>query len=246
MRENMVKRSTMAKKSSKQVSDIESSKYAAAKEAIKLIEDGMIVGLGSGTTSNVFIKELGNKILTEDISVFGIPTSFESRMLAIQSGIPLVSLDQCDTIDIAIDGADEVDKKSLNLIKGGGGCHTMEKIVDYFAEEFVVLVDNSKVVDVLGDKTPVPLEVLPQTYPTVLKELLNRGAAPAIRMSNKKMGPVITDNGNIIIDVFIDLDNPKDVERDLNNIPGVLENGIFTKVDKVIVGHPKKVEILER
>ena len=242
----MVKRSTMAKKSSKQVSDIESSKYAAAKEAIKLIEDGMIVGLGSGTTSNVFIKELGNKILTEDISVFGIPTSFESRMLAIQSGIPLVSLDQCDTIDIAIDGADEVDKKSLNLIKGGGGCHTMEKIVDYFAEEFVVLVDNSKVVDVLGDKTPVPLEVLPQTYPTVLKELLNRGAAPAIRMSNKKMGPVITDNGNIIIDVFIDLDNPKDVERDLNNIPGVLENGIFTKVDKVIVGHPKKVEILER
>ncbi|MBW9220701.1 ribose-5-phosphate isomerase RpiA [Methanothermococcus sp. SCGC AD-155-M21] len=242
----MVKRSTTAKKSSKQVSDIESSKYAAAKEAIKLIEDGMIVGLGSGTTSNVFIKELGNKILTEDISVFGIPTSFESRMLAIQSGIPLVSLDQCDTIDIAIDGADEVDKKSLNLIKGGGGCHTMEKIVDYFAEEFVVLVDNSKVVDVLGDKTPVPLEVLPQTYPTVLKELLNRGAAPAIRMSNKKMGPVITDNGNIIIDVFIDLDNPEEVERDLNNIPGVLENGIFTKVDKVIVGHPKKVEILER
>ena len=242
----MVKRSTMAKKSSKQVSDIESSKYAAAKKAIKLIEDGMIVGLGSGTTSNVFIKELGNKILTEDISVFGIPTSFESRMLAIQSGIPLVSLDQCDTIDIAIDGADEVDKKSLNLIKGGGGCHTMEKIVDYFAEEFVVLVDNSKVVDVLGDKTPVPLEVLPQTYPTVLKELLNRGAAPAIRMSNKKMGPVITDNGNIIIDVFIDLDNPEEVERDLNNIPGVLENGIFTKVDKVIVGHPKKVEILER
>ncbi|MBW9222075.1 ribose-5-phosphate isomerase RpiA [Methanothermococcus sp. SCGC AD-155-C09] len=236
----------MAKKSPKQVSDIESSKYAAAKEALKLIEDGMIVGLGSGTTANIFIKELGNKILNEDIGVFGIPTSFESRMLAIQSGIPLVSLDQCDTIDIAIDGADEVDKKSLNLIKGGGGCHTMEKIVDYFAEEFVVLVDNSKVVDVLGDKTPVPLEVLPQTYPTVLKELLNRGAAPAIRMSNKKMGPVITDNGNIIIDVFIDLDNPKDVERDLNNIPGVLENGIFTKVDKVIVGHPKKVEILER
>lgn len=243
----MVKKNITAKKSSKQISNIESAKYAAAKEAIELIEDGMIVGLGSGTTSNIFIKELGNKILTEDISVFGIPTSFESRMLAIQSGIPLVSLDQCDTIDIAVDGADEVDRKSLNLIKGGGGCHTMEKIVDYFAEKFVVLVDNSKIVDVLGDKTPVPLEVLPQTYSTVLRELLNRNAAPSIRMSNKKkMGPVITDNGNIIIDVFIDLNNPEEVERDLNNIPGVLENGIFTKVDKVIVGHPDKVEILER
>ena len=233
-------------KNSKQTSDVESAKHTAVKEALKLIEDGMIVGLGSGTTSNMFIKELGNKILNEDISVFGIPTSFESRMLAIQSGIPLISLDQCDTIDIAIDGADEVDRKSLNLIKGGGGCHTMEKIVDYFAKKFVVLVDDSKVVDILGDKTPVPLEVLPQTYSTVLRELLNRNAAPSIRMSNKKMGPVITDNGNIIIDVFIDLSNPEEVERDLNNIPGVLENGIFTKVDRIIVGYPKKVEILKR
>ncbi|AXI25302.1 ribose 5-phosphate isomerase A [Methanofervidicoccus sp. A16] len=234
------------RRSKSKTTNSEQEKYMAAREALNLIKDGMIVGLGSGTTANIFIEELGRRIAEEELSVFGVPTSFESRMLAIKNGIPIVSLDQCDVIDIAVDGADEVERRSLSLIKGGGGCHTMEKIVDYFAEEFVVIVDSGKVVEVLGDKTPVPLEVLPCAYPFVLKELLKRDAAPSIRMAERKRGPVITDNGNMIIDVFIDLKDPEKVERELNTIPGVVENGIFTKVDKVIVGHKNKVEILQK
>jgi ribose 5-phosphate isomerase A len=236
----------MAKSSSKSSSDVENAKFMVAKEAANLIKDGMIVGLGSGSTANLFIRELGRRVVEEELSIFGIPTSFESRMLAIQYGIPLVSLDEYGEIDIAVDGADEVDKESLCLIKGGGGCHTREKIIDYCAKEFVVMVDENKIVDSLGDKTPVPLEVLPFAYSTVLNELLKRNAAPSIRMADRKMGPVITDNGNMIIDVFIDLKNPEEVERELNNIPGVIENGIFTKVDKVLVGSPKKVKILSK
>ena len=122
----------------------------------------------------------------------------------------------------------------------------MEKIIDYCAKEFVVMVDESKVVDSLGENAPVPLEVLPVAYSTVLNELLKRNAAPSVRMANRKMGPVITDNGNMIIDVFIDLKNPEETEKELNTIPGVVENGIFTKVDKVLVGSPKKVKILKK
>ena len=236
----------MAKSSSKSSSDVENAKFMVAKEAANLIKDGMIVGLGSGSTANLFIRELGRRVVEEELSIFGIPTSFESRMLAIQYGIPLVSLDEYGEIDIGVDGADEVDKESLCLIKGGGGCHTREKIIDYCAKEFVVMVDENKIVDSLGDKTPVPLEVLPFACSTVINELLKRNAAPSIRMADRKMGPVITDNGNMIIDVFIDLKNPEEVERELNNIPGVIENGIFTKVDKVLVGSPKKVKILSK
>ena len=236
----------MAKSSSKSSSNVENAKFMVAKEAANLIKDGMIVGLGSGSTANLFIRELGRRVVEEELSIFGIPTSFESRMLAIQYGIPLVSLDEYGEIDIAVDGADEVDKESLCLIKGGGGCHTREKIIDYCAKEFVVMVDENKIVDSLGDKTPVPLEVLPFAYSTVLNELLKRNAAPSIRMANRKMGPVITDNGNMIIDVFIDLKNPEETEKELNTIPGVVENGIFTKVDKVLVGSPKKVKILKK
>ncbi|HIP84862.1 MAG TPA: ribose-5-phosphate isomerase RpiA [Methanothermococcus okinawensis] len=236
----------MARRSKSKTTDSEHEKYMAAIEALNLVKDGMIVGLGSGSTTNIFIEELGRRIAEEELSVFGVPTSFESRILAIKNGIPVVSLDQCDVIDIAVDGADEVERKSLNLIKGGGGCHTMEKIVDYYAEEFVVIVDSGKVVNVLGEKTPVPLEVLPPAYAPVLKELLKRNGAPSIRMAEKKRGPVITDNGNMIIDVFIDLKDGEKMERELNTIPGVVENGLFTKVDKVIVGYKNKVEILQR
>lgn len=227
------------------LSELEASKTRVAQEAVKLVKDDMIVGLGSGSTANIFIAELGKRIMDEELNIFGIPTSFESRMLAIQYGVPLVSLDQCDEIDIAIDGADEVDKKTLALIKGGGGCHTQEKIIDYYAKEFVVMVDENKVVDNLGEKMPVPLEVVPFAYSTVLNKLLKRNSAPSIRMASKKMGPIITDNGNMIIDVFINIKDPEETEKELNNIPGVVENGVFTKVDKVLVGNPKKVKTLK-
>ncbi len=224
----------------------EDLKLKVAKEALKYVKDGMVVGLGSGSTAALFIRELGNKIQEEDLTVFGIPTSFEAKMLAMQYGIPLVSLDEYD-IDIAFDGADEVEEKTLFLIKGGGGCHTQEKIVDYNAKEFIVLVDESKLVKKLGEKFPIPVEVIPMSYRVVMKALTELGGEPVIRLGERKRGPVITDNGNMIIDVFMkNIDDPIELEKEINNIPGVVENGIFTKVDKVLVGTKKGVKTLNK
>ena len=223
----------------------EDLKLKVAKEAVKLVEDGMVVGLGTGSTAALFIRELGNRIKEEELTVFGIPTSFEAKMLAMQYEIPLVTLDEYD-VDIAFDGADEVEEKTLFLIKGGGGCHTQEKIVDYNADEFVVLVDESKLVKKLGEKFPIPVEVIPSAYRVVMRALSKMGGEAVIRLGDRKRGPVITDNGNMIIDVFMNIDDAIELEKEINNIPGVVENGIFTRVDKVLVGTKKGVKTLKK
>ncbi len=223
----------------------EDLKLKVAKEAVKLVKDGMVIGLGTGSTAALFIRELGNRIQEEELTVFGIPTSFEAKMLAMQYGIPLVTLDEYD-VDIAFDGADEVEKKTLFLIKGGGGCHTQEKIVDYNANKFVVLVDESKLVKKLGEKFPIPVEVIPSAYRVVMRALSEMGGEAVIRLGERKRGPVITDNGNMIIDVFMKVDDAVELEKEINNIPGVVENGIFTKVDKVLVGTKKGVKTLKK
>ncbi|AAB99623.1 TPA: ribose-5-phosphate isomerase RpiA [Methanocaldococcus jannaschii] len=223
----------------------EDLKLKVAKEAVKLVKDGMVIGLGTGSTAALFIRELGNRIREEELTVFGIPTSFEAKMLAMQYEIPLVTLDEYD-VDIAFDGADEVEETTLFLIKGGGGCHTQEKIVDYNANEFVVLVDESKLVKKLGEKFPIPVEVIPSAYRVVIRALSEMGGEAVIRLGDRKRGPVITDNGNMIIDVFMNIDDAIELEKEINNIPGVVENGIFTKVDKVLVGTKKGVKTLKK
>ena len=223
----------------------EDLKLKVAKEAVKLVKDGMVIGLGTGSTAALFIRELGNRIREEELTVFGIPTSFEAKMLAMQYEIPLVTLDEYD-VDIAFDGADEVEEKTLFLIKGGGGCHTQEKIVDYNADEFVVLVDENKLVKKLGEKFPIPVEVIPSAYRVVMRALSNMGGEAVIRLGERKRGPVITDNGNMIIDVFMKVDDAIELEKEINNIPGVVENGIFTRVDKVLVGTKKGVKTLKK
>jgi ribose 5-phosphate isomerase A len=223
----------------------EDLKLKVAKEAVKLVKDGMVVGLGTGSTAALFIRELGNRIKEEELTVFGIPTSFEAKMLAMQYEIPLVTLDEYD-VDIAFDGADEVEEKTLFLIKGGGGCHTQEKIVDYNADEFVVLVDEGKLVKKLGEKFPIPVEVIPSAYRVVMRALSKMGGEAVIRLGDRKRGPVITDNGNMIIDVFMNIDDAIELEKEINNIPGVVENGIFTRVDKVLVGTKKGVKTLKK
>ncbi len=137
---------------------------------------------------------------------------------------------------MAVDGADEVDH-NLNLIKGGGAAHTKEKIIDYAADKLYIIVDESKYVDKIGN-FPVPVEVIPEASRMVIKTLTDMGATPAIRMGEQKDGPVITDNGNFVIDAkFDEIINPEHLEIDLNTIPGVVENGIFSNaVDKVIIG----------
>ncbi len=215
--------------------------YAAA----KLVEDGNIVGLGTGSTTLYFIEKLGKRIEEEGLEILGIPTSYQSFLLAKENGIPVTTLEEHD-IDIAVDGADEVDS-SLNLIKGGGAAHTMEKIVDSAAAKFVVIVDDSKVVDKLG-AFPVPVEVIPQACRTVSDHVMQFGGVPALRMGQRKGGPVITDNGNFVLDVkFDNIEDPAYLEKELNYIPGVVENGIFSGVtDEVLVGSSEGIKVLKK
>jgi len=227
---------------------MEELKRAVAKEALKFIEDDMVVGLGTGSTTAYFIEYLGKLIMEEELEdVYGVPTSHQSRLLAIENGIPVVSLDEVDAIDIAVDGADEVDP-NLNLIKGRGAALTMEKIVEYRAGTFLVLVDESKLVERLGQRVPVPIEVIPAAWRAIAEEIEVFNAEAELRMAAKKDGPVVTDNGNFILDVrFHRIEDPLDLEIELNNIPGVVENGIFADIaDVVLVGARDGVRRLER
>lgn len=205
--------------------------YAAA----ELIKDGNVVGLGTGSTTHYLIERLGQRIKEEKLDILGIPTSYQTFLLAKNAGIKITTLQE-HSIHIAVDGADEVDK-DLNLIKGGGAAHTLEKIVDESAQRFVVIVDDAKIVQKLGN-FPVPLEVIPHASRTVEDHVKSIEGIPALRMATRKNGPVITDNGNFVIDVkFGEIDDPSYLEKELNNIPGVVENGIFSGiVDEVLVG----------
>jgi len=202
------------------------------------VQSGSIVGLGTGSTTAYAIQALGDRLKSGDLKdIKGVPTSFQAIVLARQNNIPLVTLDEIETIDVAIDGADEVDPHK-NLIKGGGAAHTQEKIVDSLATLFIVVVDSGKLVEHLGSTFLLPVEVIPMAVTPVMRAIAKLGGKPELRMGIKKAGPVITDQGNLVIDVKFDrIDNPAELEKTLNNIPGVLENGLFVGLtDVVLVG----------
>lgn len=216
-------------------------KQLVGKAAADRVQSGTIVGLGTGSTTAYAIQYIGERLKSGELKdIKGIPTSFQSIVLAKEYGIPLTTLDEVDRIDVAIDGADEVDPNK-NLIKGGGAAHTREKIVDSLAEQFIVVVDASKLVDRLGSTFLLPVEVLPLAMTPVMRAIEKLGGKPQLRMGVKKAGPVITDQGNFVIDVKFDtIDNPAELEKTLNNIPGVLENGLFVGVtDLVLIGEIK-------
>ncbi len=209
-------------------------KIIAAESAAELVGDGMIVGLGTGSTAAYVIKAIGERIKEEGIDIMAVPTSLDSEILAAECKIRLTTLSENPILDLAIDGADQVDPR-LNLIKGKGGALTREKIVAYSAKKFVVCVDESKVVDILDDV--VPLEVVSFARNLVENRVRDMGGKPELRMAVKKIGPVITDNGNLIIDVdFGKIEEPELLAREISSIVGVLEHGIFTDVYDVHVG----------
>jgi len=213
-------------------------KELVADAAAQKVESGMLLGLGSGSTAAILIERLGRRCRDGELTdITGVPTSFQSSQLATQYGIPLISLNEIDHIDLAIDGADEVDPEK-NLIKGGGACHTREKLVDSRADRFVVVVDATKLSDTLGSTFPLPVEVVPDAYRQVMDSLRDLGSEPHLRMAVRKAGPVVTDQGNFVIDAkFGSIDEPADLESRINNIPGVLENGLFVGLaDEVLVG----------
>ncbi len=223
-------------------------KQEVGRAAANLVKSGSIVGLGTGSTTAFTIQFLGDRLKSGELKdIVGIPTSFQSEVLAKQYGVPLTTLDAVDHIDIAIDGADEVDPHKT-LIKGGGAAHTREKVVDYLAEQFVVVVDSGKLVDRLGSTFAVPVEVIPMAITPVMQAIKKLGGKPELRMGVRKAGPVITDQGNMVIDVKFDsIPDPGELEKTLNNIPGVLENGIFFGcTDIVLVGEVKDGQPLVR
>ena len=216
-------------------------KQEVGRAAAAQVQSDTIVGLGTGSTTAFAIQFLGDRLKSGELkNIKGVPTSFQASVLAKQYGIPLTTLDEIDHIDVAIDGADEVDPQ-FNLIKGGGAAHTREKIVDSLAKQFIVVVDSSKLVDQLGSTFALPVEVLPMAIAPVTRALEALGAKVELRMGVSKDGPVITDQGNMVLDAKFDaIADPAQMEKDLNNIPGVLENGLFVGVaTEILVGEVK-------
>jgi len=200
-------------------------KRQAALAALAEIHDGMIVGLGSGSTASIFIRELGQA----GLKILGIPTSEESRRIALDVGLALTTFDEHPEIDVTVDGADEVSPQ-LDLIKGLGGALVREKIVAHASKRVVIIVDESKMVDRLGTKTAIPVEVIPLAAPLILPQLKDA----AVREKNGR--PFISDNGNTILDWKSGgINNPAAVEKQLKAMTGVVDSGIFAGVASAVI-----------
>ncbi|MEE8167826.1 MAG: ribose-5-phosphate isomerase RpiA [Candidatus Hydrothermarchaeales archaeon] len=217
-------------------------KESAAISGVSLVEDGQVLGLGTGSTVYYALVELAKRIKEEGLEVLGIPTSNATEQLARDNGIPLTTLQEHPQVDLDIDGADQV-SESLDIIKGGGGAHFREKAVALASKRFVVIVDESKLSQ--GLDMLIPVEALPFSWNLVEKELTAIGGNPVLRLSRDT--PFVTDNGNYIIDVdFGEIADPKKLEGEINAIAGVLENGIFSGLAcEVHVGAKSGVEILK-
>jgi ribose 5-phosphate isomerase A len=204
------------------------SKKKAAMRAVKHIENGMVVGLGSGTTVSFAIKQIGELIAADELyDILGVPTSIQTTFEAIKAKIPLTSLDEHPQLDLGIDGADQLDYK-LNAIKGGGGALMREKIVAAACKEYILIADDSKLIDVLGNGKVVPIEIHPFGVTPTLKMVEKLGAKVSLRLSSGKLGPLVTDNGNYIIDAdFGPIADPWWLNRELHAIPGIIETGMF-------------------
>jgi len=209
---------------------IELGKKKAAEKAVEEnIRENMIIGIGSGSTVVYAVEKIGELNRKTDLNLKCIPSSFQAYQLIIENGLNYVPLDQYPEIDLDIDDADEIDKE-LNLIKGGGGCLVQEKILASNSKIFIIIADFRKNSEKLGQnyKKGVPIEVIPMSYVPIMKKLEKLGGKPILRMAQSKMGPLITDNGNFIIDVDLGIiNNPKELNDKILKIPGIVDTGFF-------------------
>ncbi|MFB6106455.1 MAG: ribose-5-phosphate isomerase RpiA [Halobacteriaceae archaeon] len=219
--------------------DVTAMKRRAGESAAALVEDGMTVGLGTGSTAAHAIRAVGAAV-AEGLDVRGVATSYQSRALAREVGVPLVGLDEVSTLDLAIDGADEL--ADGDAVKGGGAAHAREKVVDAMADRFVVVVDASKTARTLSH--PVPVEVLPEARTAVAADVRDLGGDPTLRAADRKDGPVVTDNGNLVLDcAFGPVADPGDLAAALAAVPGVVAHGLFVGLaDEAHVGTATGVE----
>jgi ribose 5-phosphate isomerase A len=224
----------------------EEEKRRAAVEASGLVKDGQIIGLGTGSTADYMIEELGRRIREEGLRVKGVPTSKASAAQAEKQGVPLTSLDEYPELDIDIDGADQVDQ-CLNLIKGMGGALTREKVVAAASRMFVVVVDAGKLAKHLGEAQVLPIEVVPFALPTVQRRIIGLGGKPKLRTS-RNGEPFVSDNGNVILDAdFGVITEAEKLGASIKMIPGVVEDGLFIGMaSAVYVGFHDRVDKIFR
>ncbi|MHA1877200.1 MAG: ribose 5-phosphate isomerase A [Promethearchaeota archaeon] len=204
-------------------------KNAAFKAVEENVKEGMVLGIGSGSTVVYAVEKIAEINKKNNLKLNCIPTSFQSYQLIVDNDLNLVSLDQYPEIDLDIDGADEIDNE-LNLIKGGGGCLVQEKIIAYNSKKLVIIADFRKKSSKLGEnwKKGVPIEVMPIAYIPIMIKLKDLGGTPKLRMAKAKTGPLVSDNGNFIIDVdFGIIDSPSDIDFKISQIPGVVDTGFF-------------------
>lgn len=226
------------------MTDIKREKRLAAQRSLEYVHDGMCLGLGSGSTAAIMLELLGQRV-REGLRVRGVPTSETSRQLAAREGIPLVGFDEISQLDLTIDGADEVDR-DLNLIKGGGGALLREKIVASLSQRVVIIVDSHKQVQRLG-AFALPIEVVQFAWRPLAERLGKLGVQPVLR-PDRNGQPLVTDEGNFILDcAFGRIDDPVALAALLNQLPGVVEHGLFVGLaHTVIVGRGETTEVLER
>ena len=219
-------------------------KERAAEAAVKHVKEGMVVGLGSGSTASIAIKMIGEKV-RDGMHIVGIPTSRDSEILGKSVGIKIGELKDHPQVDVTIDGADEVDPK-LNLVKGLGGALVREKIVATATTMEIIVVDDSKLVEYICQKSPLPVEIVRFAHEATVRRLERFGCVPKLRMWDGAL--YVTDNENYIADCKFDrIDNPAKMESDLNLVPGVVDNGLFVGLaHKVVVASDRGIRILEK
>jgi len=217
---------------------MEKLKKVAAHQAVSYIEDGMVVGLGTGSTAAYAIEKLG-EMVKDGLEIIGIPTSVATENMAKKAGISVSTLNEYPYVDITIDGADQVDS-NLNLIKGGGGALLREKMVASCSEKEIIIVDESKIVERFS--FPLPVEVVKFGWKATTKKLANLGFMPSLREN------FVTDNGNYILDCkYASIENTKEMEREINSVPGVVENGLFIELaTEIIIGTPQGARTIKR
>lgn len=222
--------------------DLDSEKKQAALKATEYVQDGMVVGLGTGTTSKHLIIALGERVRS-GLKIQAVPTSHDTAALARQSGIPLIESDNAWMIDVAIDGADQVDP-ALNLVKGGGGALLKEKIVAAAAKRFIVMVDHTKLVPALGGSFPLPIEVVPFGWGSTARNIEQASGGKAVL--RERNGVVFqTEAGHVILDLHMPkINDPGTLEIELNQIPGIVETGLFIgRTSILIVGHAQGADV---
>lgn len=226
----------------------DAEKQNAANAAVAHVKDGMVVGLGSGTTAAYVIVALGERRKRDNLNILGVPSSYQAFQLAVQAGIPITTLEEHPIVDVNIDGADQIDPK-LNLIKGMGAALTREKVVASASIQNIIVADEKKYVETLGEEgQPVPVEVLPFAASLVQRKVQALNGKPMFREAKGKLGPVVSDNGNFIMDVnFGPIKDPVALAEQLKMIPGVVETGLFIELANVVyLGSANGVKKLHR